>query len=109
MNSTASLANSQHPTMTIPAPMLTKPQTIQQQVLAVIQRASLTRTPGMTPREVLADYQGAFGGRLTLDDIKKYIHELVTTGDLVRMDRRACTAHVNHQPAQQVRAATLKA
>lgn len=82
----------------------TKPQTIQQQVLAVIQRASLTRTPGMTPREVLAGHQRAFDGRLTVDDIKTHIHALATAGHLVRMDRRTCT--MCHQAAQQVRAAT---
>lgn len=104
MNSTASLANSQHPTMTIPAPMLTQQKTIQQQVLHVIQRASLTRTPGMTPREVLAAHQRTFDGRLTVDDVKTHMHALATAGHLVRMDRRTCT--MCHQAAQQVRAAT---
>ena len=81
-----------------------QPQTIQQQVLSIIQRASKTRTPGMTPREILAGYQASFGGRLTVDDIKTYVQALVVAGHAVRMDRRACT--VNHnQPAQQVRAA----
>jgi hypothetical protein len=98
------LANSQQHTMTTS----TQPQTIQQQVLHVIQRASLTRTPGMTPREVLAAHQRAFDGRLTVDDIKTHMHALATAGHLVRMDRRTCT--MCHQAAQQVRAAiTTKA
>lgn len=84
--------------------MQTTPQTIQQQVLAVIQRAANTRTPGMTPREILAGYQSSYGGRLTVDDIKQHIHALANTGALLRMDRRPCSAN-RGQPAQQVRAA----
>lgn len=80
-----------------------QPQTLQQQVLAIIQRASLTRTPGMTPREVLHAHQRAFDGRLTVDDIKTHMHALATAGHLVRMDRRTCT--MCHQAAQQVRSA----
>lgn len=85
----------------------TKPQTIQQQVLAVIQSAAATRTPGMTPAEVLRGHQQSFDGRLTKDDIKTHIHALATAGHLVRMDRRACS--ISRMPAQQVRAATAKA
>ena len=61
----------------------TQPQTIQQQVLHVIQRASLTRTPGMTPREVLAAHQSSFGRRLTVDDVKTHMHALATAGSLL--------------------------
>ncbi len=79
---------------------MTQPQTIQQQVLHVIQRASITRTPGTTPREVLESHKHAFDGRLTVNDIKTHIHALATAGHLVRMDRRTCS--ICHQAAQQV-------
>lgn len=86
---------------------MTQPQTLQQQVLAVIQNHAKLRTTGMTPREVLAGHQRAFDGRLTVDHIKTHIHALATAGHLVRMDRRTCS--ICHHAAQQVRAATLKA
>jgi hypothetical protein len=82
----------------------TTPQTVQQQVLSVVQRIKDTRRPGMTMREILASYQARFGGRLTVDDIKQHAHALTTAGALVGMERRGCT--INHgQPAHQVRAA----
>ena len=86
---------------------MTQPQTIQQQVLHVIQNHAKFRTTGMTPREVLESHKHAFDGRLTVNDIKTHIHTLATAGHLVRMDRRTCS--ICHQAAQQVRAATLKA
>ena len=82
----------------------TQPQTIQQQVLSVVQRIKDTRRPGMTAREILSGYQATYGGRLTVDDIKKHIHTLTTDGALLIMERRGCTMNKG-QPAHQVRAA----
>lgn len=82
----------------------TTPQTVQQQVLSVVQRIKDTRRPGMTMREILSGYQSKFGGRLTVDDIKQHVHALTNDGALLVMERRGCT--LNHgQPAHQVRAA----
>lgn len=82
----------------------TTPQTVQQQVLSVVQRIKDTRRPGMTMREILAGYQAKFGGRLTVDDIKQHVHTLTTDGAVLVMERRGCT--INHgQLAHQVRAA----
>ena len=86
-----------------------QPQTVQQRVFGVIQLAATTRTPGMTPREIQARYRTTYGNDLDMNSIKAHIHTLTTAGQLVRMARRACTVESNHQPAQQVRAATATA
>ncbi len=77
------------------------PQTTQARVLHVIQRASCTRTPAVTPREALAAYQREFGGRLTVDDVKTHIQTLVSLCLLERTGHRVC--EIAHQKAPLVR------
>lgn len=86
---------------------MTQPQTLQQQVLDICQRAARTRTPGVTPREIQVCHKSIYGVYLELGFIKDQIHTLVTLGQLERTGHRVCEVGHTRAPVVRVPAALV--